>query len=558
MLYQSIILIGLSGSGKSTVAKELAALMSWEHIDSDQEVKSQTGNDPAMIIKNDGENAFRDIEQNIILNLQLSQSVISIGGGAFQSEKIRQHLSSLGLIIFLDAPINTLIERILNDKSQIRPLLGDNKYDIQSGFIDMNKQRRSNFIKADIQLFTFAQSPEQLARSIFSAWLNADSSEMNKHQRAARFSSSNELMLPTIRIMSENKQYPIWVGAGILKNMTSIINNIASNSKVFMIMDENLDKLYAKQIDDLCMASNINYNKHVMQTGESEKNLNNVKSAYDWLVRNNVERKDLLVTFGGGVVCDLGGFVAATILRGIKLLSIPTTLLAMTDAAIGGKTAVNLPEGKNMIGTFKQPDGIIVDTNLLATLPERETKEGMAEIIKHAIIFDRGLFNTLQAFELFQDNKINNNDLLLEMITTSIQLKSMIVSVDPLESNIRKLLNFGHTIGHALESSSEYNMLLHGEAVSIGMIAASRISNDLGFLSNDDLLLIEKILIKYDLPIEISNFRVSDILELMMHDKKIVDGQLQFILLNEIGHAFIESNVDEKVVNNAISGIISE
>ena len=558
MLYQSIILIGLSGSGKSTVAKELAALMSWEHIDSDQEVKSQTGDDPAMIIKNDGENAFRDIEQNIILNLQLSQSVISIGGGAFQSEKIRQHLSSLGLIIFLDAPINTLIERILNDKSQIRPLLGDNKDDIQSGFIDMNKQRRSNFIKADIQLFTFAQSPEQLARSIFSAWLNADSSEMNKHQRVARFSSSNELMLPTIRIMSENKQYPIWVGAGILKNMTSIINNIASNSKVFMIMDENLDKLYAKQIDDLCMASNINYNKHVMQTGESEKNLNNVKSAYDWLVRNNVERKDLLITFGGGVVCDLGGFVAATILRGIKLLSIPTTLLAMTDAAIGGKTAVNLPEGKNMIGTFKQPDGIIVDTNLLATLPERETKEGMAEIIKHAIIFDRGLFNTLQAFELFQDNKINNNDLLLEMITTSIQLKSMIVSVDPLESNIRKLLNFGHTIGHALESSSKYNMLLHGEAVSIGMIAASRISNDLGFLSNDDLLLIEKILIKYDLPIEISNFRVSDILELMLHDKKIVDGQLQFILLNEIGHAFIESNVDEKVVNNAISGIISE
>jgi len=558
LLYQSIILIGLSGSGKSTVAKELAALMSWVHIDSDQEIKLQTGKDPAMIIKNDGENAFRDIEQKIILNFQFSQTIISIGGGAFQSEKIRKHLSSLGLIIFLDAPIGTLIERVISDKSQIRPLLGNNNDEIQSAFIEMNKRRRSNFIKADIQLFTFNQSPELLARSIFSAWLNVDFIEINQDQRTARFSSSSGVMLPTIRIMSENKQYPIWVGAGLLKEMISIINNIAMNSKVFIVMDENLDRLYAKKIDDLFAVSNISYNKYVMQPGESEKKLDNVNAAYNWLVHNNVERKDLLVTFGGGVVCDFGGFVAATILRGIKHLSIPTTLLAMTDAAIGGKTAVNLPESKNMIGAFKQPDGIIVDTNLLDTLPERETKEGMAEIIKHAIIFDKGLFNTLQSFELFQGNKINNNDLLLEIITTSIQLKSMIVSVDPLEKNIRKLLNFGHTVGHALESSSKYKMLLHGEAVSIGMIAASRISNDLGFLHDDDLLSIEKILIKYDLPIKISNIQASDIFKLMMYDKKIVDGQLQFILLNEIGHAFIENKVDDKVVSNAISGIISE
>ena len=511
-----------------------------------------------MIIKNDGENAFRDIEQKIILNLHGPRSVISIGGGAFQSEKIRQHLSSLGLIFFLDAPIDTLLKRVLNDDSQVRPLLGDSKNEIHSGFQHMNKQRRTNFIKADIQLFTFAQSPEQLASSIFTAWLNADSSSMNLHQRKVRFSSSNNEILPTIRIMSENKQFPIWVGTGILKNITSIIDNIAINSKVFMVMDENIDKLYAKQIDDLFTSSDIHYKKYVIQAGESEKNLDSVKLVYDWLVHSNVERKDLLVTFGGGVVCDLGGFVAATILRGIKLLSIPTTLLAMTDAAIGGKTAVNLPEGKNMIGSFKQPNGIIIDTNFLTTLPERETIEGMAEVIKHAIIFDKGLFDTLESFELFQNSKINNNDLLLEIITTSIQLKSMIVSVDPLEKNIRKLLNFGHTIGHALESSSKYNMLLHGEAVAIGMMAASRISNSLNFLSDDDLLRIEKVLLKYGLPIEISNFQVSDILELMMYDKKIVDGQLQFILLNEIGQAFIESKVDDKVVRSAIAGIISE
>ena len=556
MLYQSIILIGLSGSGKSTVAKNLAELMSWDHTD--EVIKSKTGNDPAMIIKNDGENAFRDIEQKIILNLHGPRSVISIGGGAFQSEKIRQHLSSLGLIFFLDAPIDTLLKRVLNDDSQVRPLLGDSKNEIHSGFQHMNKQRRTNFIKADIQLFTFAQSPEQLASSIFTAWLNADSSSMNLHQRKVRFSSSNNEILPTIRIMSENKQFPIWVGTGILKNITSIIDNIAINSKVFMVMDENIDKLYAKQIDDLFTSSDIHYKKYVIQAGESEKNLDSVKLVYDWLVHSNVERKDLLVTFGGGVVCDLGGFVAATILRGIKLLSIPTTLLAMTDAAIGGKTAVNLPEGKNMIGSFKQPNGIIIDTNFLTTLPERETIEGMAEVIKHAIIFDKGLFDTLESFELFQNSKINNNDLLLEIITTSIQLKSMIVSVDPLEKNIRKLLNFGHTIGHALESSSKYNMLLHGEAVAIGMMAASRISNSLNFLSDDDLLRIEKVLLKYGLPIEISNFQVSDILELMMYDKKIVDGQLQFILLNEIGQAFIESKVDDKVVRSAIAGIISE
>jgi shikimate kinase / 3-dehydroquinate synthase len=558
LLYQSIILIGLSGSGKSTVAKNLAELMSWDHIDTDEVIKSKTGNDPAMIIKNDGENAFRDIEQKIILNLHGPRSVISIGGGAFQSEKIRQHLSSLGLIFFLDAPIDTLLKRVLNDDSQVRPLLGDSKNEIHSGFQHMNKQRRTNFIKADIQLFTFAQSPEQLASSIFTAWLNADSSSMNLHQRKVRFSSSNNEILPTIRIMSENKQFPIWVGTGILKNITSIIDNIAINSKVFMVMDENIDKLYAKQIDDLFTSSDIHYKKYVIQAGESEKNLDSVKLVYDWLVHSNVERKDLLVTFGGGVVCDLGGFVAATILRGIKLLSIPTTLLAMTDAAIGGKTAVNLPEGKNMIGSFKQPNGIIIDTNFLATLPERETIEGMAEVIKHAIIFDKGLFDTLESFELFQNSKINNNDLLLEIITTSIQLKSMIVSVDPLEKNIRKLLNFGHTIGHALESSSKYNMLLHGEAVAIGMMAASRISNSLNFLSDDDLLRIEKVLLKYGLPIAISNFQVSDILELMMYDKKIVDGQLQFILLNEIGQAFIESKVDDKVVRSAIAGIISE
>jgi 3-dehydroquinate synthase len=558
MAYSQIILVGLSGTGKSTIGNELARILSWSCIDTDDEIEKVIGDNPSNIIDKQGEEAFRKIEEDLILSLApVNNQVISIGGGAFQSEKSRIHLSNLGLVFFLDAPIEILVDRLSSKfNEQRRPLLGNDLSKWNDLLNKMDAIRRPNFIRSDFHISTFSLTPAEIAHTILQYLNHSSSIDLKNDKRLIRFISSDNKLLPSVRIGVDAKQFPIWVGSNFLNSIPNIMDQLSIVGKIFIITDTNLNTLYGKKIKDILTSKKYSVYIHAINPGESEKNLDSVNQLYSWLFENKIERQDTILCLGGGVICDLGGFVASTALRGVKLISLPTSLLAMTDAAIGGKTGVNLPIGKNLIGSFKQPDGIIIDTDFLITLPRRELIEGFAEVIKHAIIFDSNLFVLLKDNKIIAQTITKGDERLINIITRSVLLKSLVVSADPLEKDLRKLLNFGHTIGHALETASSYTKLYHGEAVSIGMIAAARISHNLGFLTSDALNEIEELLVTYGLPISTDKMDVDLVMQLMLFDKKIINNKINFILISAIGNAFIEQNVPAPQIQLAIEGVM--
>ena len=554
MITNKIILIGLSGAGKTTIAKQVSSLLSWKHIDTDQLIEDQFDKSPAEMIQEDGESKFREAEEECIKSITDTQVVISIGGGAFQSTKNRKNLFAEGLVVFLDAPIQTLVDRIENSKSkQKRPLLGSPSQ-IQENLVDMDQQRRKNFLRADLHLFTYNQDPENIAKTIIKFWTDFTLDE----QTLLRYDVAETAQLPVTRIAINNHQFPIWAGVDQLNELPQIIARISVSQKVHIITDENVNNIYGSKIAAILDDQNISHLSYVLKSGEDQKNSANVELIYKWLFENKIERQDLIIALGGGVVCDLAGYVAATVLRGVKLLSIPTSLLAMTDAAIGGKTAVNLNVGKNLIGVIKQPDAILIDVNFLETLPEREITEGMAEVIKHAIILDKTLFQTFDEHKGKTSTLIQDKKLLLDIIVKSVRIKSMIVSIDPNEKNIRKILNFGHTIGHALEVASKYRSLLHGEAVAIGMVGATQISYKLGYISEEDMKNIIAIIESYNLPVSFKGISIDSIMEYITFDKKVVNKQVQFILINDIGVPTITTLPDNQLILETLEGLQDE
>ena len=551
MIAKKIILIGLSGAGKTTIAKHLSSLLSWKHIDTDQLIEEQFGKSPAVMLEEDGESKFRETEEQCIKSITDSNVVVSIGGGAFQSQKNRKNLFTEGLVVFLDAPIQTLVDRIENSKSkQKRPLLGSSSQ-TQEKLINMDQQRRDNFLRADLHLFTYNQLPENIAKTIIKFWTDFKLDDKN----LLRYDTAETTQLPITRIAINNHQFPIWAGINQLNELPELIARISTSQKVHIITDENVHNIYGSKITAMLDDQKITHLSYILTPGEDQKNSANVDLIYKWLFENKIERQDLIIALGGGVVCDLVGYVAATVLRGVKLLSIPTSLLAMTDAAIGGKTAVNLNVGKNLIGVIKQPDAILIDVNFLETLPEREITEGMAEVIKHAIILDKTLFQIFDEHKGNTSALIQDKKLLLDIIVKSVRIKSMIVSIDPNEKHIRKILNFGHTIGHALEVASEYKSLLHGEAVAIGMVGATQISHKLEYISAEDMKNIVSIIKSYNLPVSFQGMSIDSIMEYITFDKKVVNKQVQFILINGIGVPTITTLPNNQLILETLEGL---
>lgn len=291
--------------------------------------------------------------------------------------------------------------------------------------------------------------------------------------------------------------------------------------------------------------------KIVIPSGESSKNLGQLEKIWKQMLENDLDRRTLLINLGGGLICDIGGFAASTYMRGISFLNVPTTLLAQVDASIGGKTGINLFGIKNLIGTFSQPIGIAIDVKTLSTLPKREFLSGFAEIIKHGLIGSRIYFERVISKHPSQFSQ----DELVAIIAESCKIKGSIIKADATEQNIRKVLNFGHTIGHAVETLSLETTipLLHGEAISIGMLTEAIISRITGFLTALDLQQIRKALIKAELPVSIKNATVTEILRKIKSDKKNVRGKVKFTLLKSIGTAICDQNVSKDIIIEAIS-----
>ncbi len=333
--------------------------------------------------------------------------------------------------------------------------------------------------------------------------------------------------------LGENS-YNIKIGYDILKYTNDNIKGLFKGKKILIITDDNLDRLYCdKLIDNL--SNEYIVDKFVFEHGEQSKNLDVCKDAYDKLIEMQFSRSDLIIAFGGGVVGDLAGFVASTYLRGVPFVQIPTSLLAQVDSSVGGKVAVDLPQGKNLVGSFYQPKLVIIDCDLLKTLPEKFLNDGLGEVIKYGFITDNELFEKLSNFENRDELQKNIDDI----IYTCCCIKKDVVESDEHDTGIRMILNFGHTLGHAIEKVYGYSKVTHGEGVCIGMNLITKISEEKNLTKTGVANKIENILKKYDLPFEIGLKDKEKILEAIKIDKKNLNGNLNLILIEDIGKSFI-------------------
>ncbi|SJZ73363.1 3-dehydroquinate synthase [Garciella nitratireducens] len=341
--------------------------------------------------------------------------------------------------------------------------------------------------------------------------------------------------------------YDILIHKGLLNDIGMQLKKVFHYNKISVITDSNVDGLYGGKLIEILKENGFLVNKIVVTSGEKSKSIDTAQFIYHQLLDYQHTRKDLIIAFGGGVVGDLAGFVAATFLRGVPFVQIPTTLLAQIDSSVGGKVGVNLDRGKNLIGSFYQPQGVFIDPNLLKTLEDRYLFDGMAEVIKYSCIKDEKLFENLLQIH----SKKELFDRLEEMIKICCTIKSEIVQRDEKEQGERMLLNFGHTIGHGLEKYYNYNGYTHGEAVAIGMYHITVKSEILGETEKGTSEKIKKVLKKFYLPYKIQEVEKERLIEIIQLDKKKEDGSLNIILLKKIGQSTIKK-IDQKEIEKYI------
>ncbi|MCI8991383.1 MAG: 3-dehydroquinate synthase [Eubacterium sp.] len=354
-----------------------------------------------------------------------------------------------------------------------------------------------------------------------------------------------------------NTIYNIQIESGFNKLILGLKKlNYDSTIKICIISDSNVSPLYAKELEEKLKENYFNIFLFVFSAGEPQKNLNTVQHLYEYLVENHFERRDLLLALGGGVVGDLTGFTAATYLRGIDFIQIPTSLLSQVDSSIGGKTGVDFLKYKNMVGAFYMPKLVYINLSVLKTLPEKEFISGMGEIIKHGLIKNKEYFRWLS--ENREHILARNMDALEHMIYESCLIKRAIVEKDPKEKGERALLNFGHTIGHAVEMKTDF-VLLHGECVSLGIVSALYLSYRLGHISQEEFENTVLLLNAYHLPTKLDiscrdagEISAKEILTVSKSDKKMEAGTVKFVLLKSIGNAVIDRNIDDDQLLEAI------
>jgi 3-dehydroquinate synthase len=355
--------------------------------------------------------------------------------------------------------------------------------------------------------------------------------------------------MPTLTVSLGDRSYPIHIGAGLLARADLIVPALPQN-RVAIVTNSTLAPLYLSRFSQALDARGVNVLGIVLPDGEAYKNWETLNRIFDSLLENRCERKTTIIALGGGVIGDLAGFAAAVYQRGVPYMQVPTTLLAQVDSAVGGKTAVNHPIGKNMIGAFYQPLAVLADTDTLATLPDRELAAGMAEVIKCGLIRDRGFFEWLEQ----NVDRLNARDpaALAVAIERSCRNKAEIVALDERETDLRALLNLGHTFGHAIEAGLGFGVWLHGEAVAAGMVLAARLSERLGLVGRDVVERTVDILTRARLPTAAPELGTARYLELMGHDKKVEGGKLRLVLLKSIGEAF----VTDEVPRNALAAVL--
>jgi shikimate kinase / 3-dehydroquinate synthase len=532
---RTIVLVGLMGSGKTAIGRRLAQRLGLEFVDSDAEIERAAGLTIPEIFERYGEPYFRDGERRVMARLLAGGSrVIATGGGAFMNEETRARIRETGVSIWLRADLDVLWRRVR--KRNHRPLLQN--ADPEAMLKKLMEERDPIYAQADIAVIS-REGPHDLVIEDILA---------NLREHFLRTDSAAESTFERVRVDLGTRAYDILIGPGLIGEAGAQIARLAPGAAAAIVTDENVARHHLAGLESALAAAQIRSRSIIVAPGEASKSYASFERVCDAILAGKFERGDCVIALGGGVVGDLAGFAAASVRRGMRLIQVPTSLLAQVDSSVGGKTGINSQHGKNLIGAFHQPILVLADTGSLASLPPREFAAGYAEVVKYGLIVDRSFFDWLEANwrAVFAGGPER-----ADAIAKSCAIKAAIVAADEYELGERALLNLGHTFAHALERLTNFDgvRLVHGEAVAIGMACAFRLSARRGLTGDAEAQHVEAHLAAVGLPVHIRDIPGWDadaaaIVEAMMQDKKVKRGALTFILAHDIGRCFIAKNVD--------------
>lgn len=541
----NIILIGFSFTGKTRVAQLVSRILGRDWLDLDEEIVKLAGKPISEIFSQNGEPAFRKLEKKVLKKAcSCRNRVIATGGGIVLDEQNRKLIQRSGVVVCLEASPEAIYKRLKlelkqnPENSMIRPLLSAGQP--LRRIRELKSYRQPFYSLAHWTVHTDNLSLEEAAHEVvhgYKYWSKpADIS----------LTARGKKIVPVCYVTTSSGSYPVFVSWGILDSLDEALHKLEISGKVVIIGDDRVLPFMLARVKDSLGHKGASLLTFAFPPGERSKSLKTAQNIYDFLIRSRVERQDCIVALGGGVTTDLAGFAAATYLRGISLIHLPTSIIGMSDAAIGGKVAVNLPWGKNLVGAFYQPRMVVIDTGTLSTLPLRERKAGWAEVLKHGFILDSELVDYLEinaaALKSLDPEKTTR------AIARSATLKASVVSLDERETNLRRILNFGHTIGHGLEAAMKYRRLLHGEAVSIGMMGATLLSYWRGFTGKDVVDRVNAILKKFGLPVTEPRVKLEEVMKAMSLDKKVEDKAINWVLLRGFGDTAIVNDISQEEV----------
>ena len=518
-----IALVGLPGSGKSSVAPLLARRLGWRCVDTDATVELERGVPVQVIFAHEGEDAFRAAElQALQTSLAVPEpSVVACGGGLMAQEEARRMLLDGACVVWLDAPDDVLLTRVVAGAE--RPLLAP---DPARRLAQLRSQRNSAYSRSHLRISTAGVSPEAVAERLASA------------------------LGGSVPVPVPGRAYHVAVGAGTVADVSLHLPPAATRAAI--VADSAVAPL-AAALRDTLLDAGLDVALLPLSGGEGVKTWEQAGRLHTALSELGLERKDCLVAIGGGTVGDLAGFVAATYLRGIAWINVPTTLLAMVDSAIGGKTGVNLPRGKNLAGAIWQPRAVICDTDVLATLPQRAFRSAFAEIVKYAMIVEDGCYPALRRLDVELDPLLRKDTSALPAIVREcVAVKGEVVASDERESGLRAVLNYGHTVGHALETLTGFgDALWHGEAIAVGMRVAGLLSvRQLG-CPQDHIEWQNELLERCDLR-SLPAVPPERVMELLPSDKKASGGRVGWVLLEARGRPRVAQPVPDALVRETL------